>query len=86
MRKVYLFILVFMSALFMGSLTVQADDVTFEVNANTGFWTDWNNNAGNPWDKTWESTQDDPHITIHQASNANNMRFWDGTNITFFNS
>ena len=86
MRKVYLFILVFMSALFMGSLTVQADDVTFEVNANTGFWTDWNNNAGNPWAKTWESTQDDPHITIHQASNANNMRFWDGTNITFFNS
>ena len=86
MRKIYLFLLAFVSALFTGSMTAQADDITFEVNANTGFWTDWNNNASNPWAKTWESTQDNPHITIHQASNANNMRFWDGTNITFFNS
>lgn len=86
MKKMYLFLAAFVVAAFTAVTPAQADDVTFEVSGSTGFWTDWNNNPGNSWAKTWESTQEDPHITIHQASNANNMRFWDGTHIMFYNS
>lgn len=87
MKKMYLFLTALLFWAFPGFTTAQTDDVvTFEVSASTGFWTDWNNNVNNSWAKKWESTQEDPHITIRQAKNANNMRFWDGTHIMFFNS
>ena len=60
------------------------ETVRLTVGQSTGFWTAAN--PANIWASKWESTQENPHIIIRQAKNANNMNFWDGENIKFFNS
>ena len=84
MRKAYIFLAALAAAVLCGTLSARADDVTFKVNANTGFWT--SANPANTWASKWESTQDNPHIIIAHVSGANNMNFYDGENIQFFNS
>ncbi|MCR5181079.1 MAG: discoidin domain-containing protein [Bacteroidaceae bacterium] len=88
MKKIYSFLLGMITIFSLGvtSAVAQEEPVVIQVNSKSGDWTDWNNNPNSPWAKKWESASTDPHLTIHQAKNANNMNYWDGTNIKFFNS
>ena len=85
MKKTYLYLTALLSFVLAAFTPAHADEtVTFHVGQSTGFWTDWNNNPNNQWAKKWESTQEDPHIIIVHASNANNLNYHDGSNISFY--
>lgn len=87
MKRLYL-LLTLLLPLF-GAVHAQ-DEVTIKVDKTTGDWL--YANPARTWASQWQTNDDvTPAILIRESSNnnggngANNMAYWDGTNIEFFN-
>lgn len=85
MKKIYLLLacLFTLVGASFNYAVAQDDAVEIAINANSGDYTSWNNNASNPWAKGWKSASENPQVTI--SCGANNFAPWDKTNFQFFN-
>ena len=81
MKKLYFFFALLFSLVGV-TQTFAQDEITIQVNKDNGQWT--KANAAKTWGAQWASFQTDPQLTISQNNGANNMDYYDGTNIEFF--
>ena len=80
MKRIYSLLIVLLT-MCLGAMA--QDTYTLQIQKSTGDWT-----AANPartWAATWQSSSA-PFIYVKQAKGANNMNYYDGSNIKFFNS
>ena len=79
MKKFYLLF----AMLFTVMTAFAQEEVTVNINSKTGEWT-----AGSAatWAYEWATYSDAPQVTIANVEKRNNMAYWDGTNIQFYNS
>lgn len=85
MRKIYTFFIMLLGLFLVGAqpAAAQSETYTLQIMKSTGDWTAAN--AARTWAATWQSDSE-PVIIVHQARGANNMNYYDGSNIKFFNS
>ena len=84
MKKIYFLFALLLSFVGVTHVFAQDDDViTIKVDANSGDYVSWNENPNNPWARSWQSTSENPRVTV--TGGANNFRPHDGTNFQFFN-
>ena len=87
MKKFYVFLALLAAMLCGGVSTALAQNeevIEFQVNAKTGDWTACN--PARTWASRWAGADEELGVAIRHDNGNNNMAFYDGFNIQFFNS